>query len=383
VVIFHDQSLAKAFTIEFEEMWGGSSLQPNVANSRFGPDKTDNTPHYFNVGGKNVEVYFSPSDGVNQKIIEKVNEANHDICLNLNIITRNDIAEALNSKHNSGVQVFGTVNTDQSTSFDVLLPVLQNNLAEYKEPGILHHKTMIIDALNGEGAFVLTGSHNWSTSAEVRNDENTIIIYDEDIANQFLQEAVSRFGINSTPKANDVSATVGKNMTTPVDVSVTSEFNPYAQLSTVVTSQGFDGIGEGSSTSPIVNYTPSEDFVGSDSLSFRLCNNNLTGIYCSAPALLTVTVDPLFSINETEINTNFNIFPNPSNGNLVLNFHTTKVSNATLKIFDMNGKAIFSERFKTSAGENYVEKVYSLSVGTYIVSLSFQGKSLRKIWNVM
>ncbi len=383
VVIIHDQSLAKAYTMEFEEMWGGSGLQPNLQNSRFGPQKTDNTPKIFNVGGKRVELYFSPSDGVTQKIIEKINEANHDICLNLNIITRNDIAGALNARHIEGINVFGTINTDQSTSFDILLPVLQNNLAAYREPGLLHHKTMIVDAYHGAGAFVLTGSHNWSNNAENRNDENTIIIYDENIANQFLQEAMSRFAISSAPIANDVSATVGKNMTTPVDVSVTSIFNPFAQLSAQVVSQGFDGIGEGDSNAPIIYYTPSDDFVGTDQLTFLLCNTNFAGTYCSNTANLNLTIDPLFTVDNIELNPELDLFPNPSGGNLNMKFQVSKSGNASLKITNMNGKVIVAERFEVMNGENILQRKLDLQNGTYIATLILSGKKFTRLFNVV
>ena len=35
---------------------------------------------------------------------------------------------------------------------------------------------------------MLTGSHNWSTSAENINDENTVVVHDANIANQYFQE---------------------------------------------------------------------------------------------------------------------------------------------------------------------------------------------------
>jgi len=35
--------------------------------------------------------------------------------------------------------------------------------------------------------MVLTGSHNWTTSANTKNDENTLIIHDDTAANLFLQ----------------------------------------------------------------------------------------------------------------------------------------------------------------------------------------------------
>jgi phosphatidylserine/phosphatidylglycerophosphate/cardiolipin synthase-like enzyme len=55
--------------------------------------------------------------------------------------------------------------------------------------GQMHHKTMIID-----GQIVLTGSYNFSRSAEISNDENVIIIYNEDIAGFFLKEFQRMFG---------------------------------------------------------------------------------------------------------------------------------------------------------------------------------------------
>jgi hypothetical protein len=41
--------------------------------------------------------------------------------------------------------------------------------------------------------YLITGSHNWSGSAETRNDENTIIVQDDRIANLYLQEFAARY----------------------------------------------------------------------------------------------------------------------------------------------------------------------------------------------
>ncbi len=68
VIIIQDQSLARTYKIEFEEMWGSHTATPNAAAAKFGAQKTNNTPHKFNINGKMVECYFSPSDGINAKI---------------------------------------------------------------------------------------------------------------------------------------------------------------------------------------------------------------------------------------------------------------------------------------------------------------------------
>jgi len=50
-------------------------------------------------------------------------------------------------------------------------------------PYLMHHKVAIID-----GRIVITGSYNYSQSAEDRNDENLVVIDDEEIARLYEQE---------------------------------------------------------------------------------------------------------------------------------------------------------------------------------------------------
>ena len=58
----------------------------------------------------------------------------------------------------------------------------------------LHHKYAIADAnFLSSNPAVLTGSHNWSSNAENNSDENTLIIYDSEIANIYLQEFEHRW----------------------------------------------------------------------------------------------------------------------------------------------------------------------------------------------
>ena len=41
--------------------------------------------------------------------------------------------------------------------------------------------------------LVLTGSHNWSASADTKNDENTLIIHDATLANIYYQSFIQNF----------------------------------------------------------------------------------------------------------------------------------------------------------------------------------------------
>ncbi len=94
-IAIQDQSLALGYTIEFEEMWGSSTMTPDTTVSRFGPYKLDNTPHTYNIGGVIVNSYFSPSDNVTSKIIEVIESADNDINIATMLITRTDISSAL------------------------------------------------------------------------------------------------------------------------------------------------------------------------------------------------------------------------------------------------------------------------------------------------
>lgn len=191
-IAIQDQALAQAYKLEFEEMWGSSGINPDYTLSRFGPYKTNNTPHIFNVGGKVVKNYFSPSDGVTSQIINVINSADSDIEIATMLITRDDIRDALINKYNAGLNVVqGVFDTQNPSGNDI--PALKsaigaNKIVQYGGAGVMHHKFMLVDNFNAASdPIILTGSHNWSTSAETRNDENTLIIHDKIIADQYYQ----------------------------------------------------------------------------------------------------------------------------------------------------------------------------------------------------
>jgi hypothetical protein len=110
-------------------------------------------------------------------------------------LTRSDIATALVARLPSGVRVRGILDngTDTGSQFDFLST---NGVEMLIDPNsaFLHHKYGIIDA--EDTAFdgvVITGSHNWTNAAENSNNENTLIIHSDRVANLFLQEFKARY----------------------------------------------------------------------------------------------------------------------------------------------------------------------------------------------
>ena len=191
VIVLEDQSLARAYELEFEEMWGAEGMMPDAANAKFGADKSWNTPVDFIVGGSPVELYFSPTDGTTAAIQAEIEAANADFEFALLTLTRDDLGDAIvelnQSFFVSPIGVIEQVNTTGS-EFDNLIG---NGVQAYAHDvsGDCHHKYCIIDHSDlASDPMVITGSHNWSSSAENVNDENTVIVHDARVANLYHQE---------------------------------------------------------------------------------------------------------------------------------------------------------------------------------------------------
>lgn len=194
-VFIQDEALAKAYTVEFEEMWGSDGPAPGIFSVTFGADKEDNTPHTFLINDILIESYFSPSDNTTVGIVKALETADVDIELSMLVFTSNDLGSAILNSHNNNVDVRGIIDNinSQGSEFDFLTGN-GVNLTNDNTTDQTHHKHCIIDATapNSDPQVVL-GSHNWSASAENRNDENTLIVHDANVANIYLQEFEARW----------------------------------------------------------------------------------------------------------------------------------------------------------------------------------------------
>ena len=192
IIFIQDEAVAKAYSLEFEEMWSGN----------FGSNKIDNTPHKFVVNGKDLEVYFSPSDQTTSRILEFINNVDYTLEFGLLGFTRDDLGLAVIDKDNQfGVNVRGIIEQENGTGseFANLIAAGVNVKSHMGVSHSFHHKYSISDAnIPLSNPTLLTGSHNWSSNAENNSDENTIIIHDAAIANIYLQEFEKRWGELST-----------------------------------------------------------------------------------------------------------------------------------------------------------------------------------------
>jgi len=235
VVEIQDVALAGAYTAEFNEMWGSNTSQPNSSLSRFGARKLNNTPHNFIIGGKKVESYFSPSDRTTSYIGKTLGKAENSINVSMLTFTRKELADSIIALKNDGgkTRVILSNDTDLGTQFQFLDENGVDVLIKGGGAGFLHHKYAIIDAEATEKtSYVVTGSHNWSSAAENRNDENTLIIKDNQIANYYLQEFTARY--YEAGGADSIVITAIKDDITPFEFSLSQNYpNPFNPSTTI------------------------------------------------------------------------------------------------------------------------------------------------------
>jgi len=170
---------AENYTAEFDEMF---------VEHLFGQDVLAATPHpRLTIDGTPVEIYFSPDDGVAARILELLQGAQESIYFMAFSFTSDELAQALLERAGAGITVAGAMDDSQvasneGTEYD---PFLQAGLDVRLdgEDGLMHHKVIIID-----GRIVITGSYNFTASAEEYNDENVVIIFSEAAAVEFLRE---------------------------------------------------------------------------------------------------------------------------------------------------------------------------------------------------
>jgi len=133
-----------------------------------------------------VATSFSRLDDTASILEHWIGRANHTIRLMVMLITHNELADALIAAHNRGVDIEIVIDSNWESSsgsdFDELLSS-GIDIRGDERSGLMHHKAMVID-----GYVIITGSYNWSASAEDSNDENILVLKSRMISQIYLSE---------------------------------------------------------------------------------------------------------------------------------------------------------------------------------------------------
>jgi phosphatidylserine/phosphatidylglycerophosphate/cardiolipin synthase-like enzyme len=390
VIIIQDQSLARGYKIEFEEMWGSSTSIPDAGKARFGFTKKNNTPHEYKINGKRVESYFSPTDGVNAKIVQTINTTNKDLSIATMLITRTEMADAIAARKTAGaaVNVLTDASGSNATAVNTTLSTALGTHYTFDNvsSGIMHNKYMIVDqSAPASDPIVFTGSHNWSAAADNDNDENTLIVHDATIANIYYQNFVKRFVLNNGVLLELTGPPTAVNDTakTAIDEAVTVEVltNDHIQ-STVTLSIETPSAKHGDAYIPfsnpdVISYLPNTGYEGNDTITYKIVYNASPVLFATAKIFIKVV--NTVGISENSGKSRLTVYPNPvKNGNVTVSCFLPSSDKGTLQLLDVTGKLIFERQVKLTNGENMLKYSFPGSYkGTYFLRL----KTTNSIWN--
>lgn len=204
--------LATRLEEEFNLMWGdGPGGQPD---SLFGLQKPPRQFPPIQLGNNTITVQFAPTgakvpwaESANGLIGETLGTATRSIDLALFVFSEQQLVDTIKTVYDRGVQVRSLIDRNfayrnYSEALDMLGVTLPDRRCQY-EPGnipwenpittvgvpqlplgdVLHHKFGMID-----GETIITGSHNWSASANNNNDETLLVIKNPTVAAHFVRE---------------------------------------------------------------------------------------------------------------------------------------------------------------------------------------------------
>ena len=132
-----------------------------------------------------LAVYFSPQGGARAAIVKELEEAKTSVLVEAYFFTSAPIAKALVTAHERGVKVEIILDKSNLTAQYTSAPFVAKAGIPTKIDSahdIAHNKIVIID-----GEVVITGSFNFTKSAEDKNAENLLIIQDKPLAEKYTK----------------------------------------------------------------------------------------------------------------------------------------------------------------------------------------------------
>ena len=171
-----NSTLIANYQAKFDELVGGGHFGTHATVGSQTPELT--------IDGVKVQNYFSPVDHVSDKVVALVNGAQHSVRFMIFTYTDKNLAAAMIARFQAGVDVAGVIeNRGASQGAFVSLACAKVPVKVDGNKYTMHHKVIVID-----DSIVVTGSFNYTKSADTENDDNVLVIYDPAVAKQYLAE---------------------------------------------------------------------------------------------------------------------------------------------------------------------------------------------------
>lgn len=134
---------------------------------------------------KVLDVCFSATENCVDRLTWWLRRANSSIHVMMYSFTEDELGDALAEALRRGVEVEVVFEENQVNEYSEFWKLREVGVKVYLDGNryLMHHKVAVID-----GVIVVTGSYNWSASAEDRNDENLLIIRSASLASLYEEE---------------------------------------------------------------------------------------------------------------------------------------------------------------------------------------------------
>ena len=128
-------------------------------------------------------LYFTPPADVAAAVIDVINQSQSEVLVQAYGFTHNGIAQALLKAQERGVRVRVLLDQKSETTNRYVVELFSTNNIRMRFDGshaIAHNKVMIVD-----DNIVITGSFNFTNSAQTRNAENLLVLRSADLAQNY------------------------------------------------------------------------------------------------------------------------------------------------------------------------------------------------------
>lgn len=174
---FVNSTMATMYHQEVDQLMGGA----------FGVGKVGHAPYpTIELPDGDLTFFFSPVDDINKHVVAAIKAAKKSVRFMAFSYTDKAISQAMIAAHKRDLLVQGVMENQNVKGTGSAWPALESAGVDILKDGncyIMHHKTIIID-----DEIVITGSYNFTKSAEQSNDENLLIINSPSLAAQFIAE---------------------------------------------------------------------------------------------------------------------------------------------------------------------------------------------------
>ena len=172
-----DQGLAANYTAKSEDIFSGEG---GTAGGSVLVNPT------LTLGGSSVVNAFSPDDPITDEIVQRLEAAQQSIEVMAFAFTSDPVADQLIAAKDRGLPVRVVMEGRNAKGTGSEMAKLRGAGVDIHSDGncyIMHHKVIIID-----DHLVITGSFNFTRSAQDQNDENVLIIDDASVAARYKEE---------------------------------------------------------------------------------------------------------------------------------------------------------------------------------------------------